>query len=140
MNEIVNKFLLAEDKLMSEIHLRQLGLAHSACGPFTENKERNQKFKETRDSRYIYQDELGKACFQHDMADGDFTGLPRRTASDKTLHNIAKNPNYDGNQRGVTSMVSKFFNKQSSGDAVKNENMPDLQLAEHLYRPINRKF
>ena len=55
MNEIVNKFLLAGDKFMSEIHLRQSGFTDSACGPFTKNKERTQKFKETEDSRYIYQ-------------------------------------------------------------------------------------
>ena len=55
MNEIVNKFLLAGDKFMSEIHLRQSGFTDSACGPFTKNKERTQKFKETEDSGYIYQ-------------------------------------------------------------------------------------
>ena len=64
MNEIVNKFLLARDKFMSEIHLRQSGFTYSACGPFIKNKERIQKFKETMDSRYIYQNELDKACFQ----------------------------------------------------------------------------
>ena len=45
----------ATDKLMSEMHLRQAGYMHSACGPFTKKKERIQKFKETRDSQYIYQ-------------------------------------------------------------------------------------
>ena len=69
------------------------------------NKERIQKFKETGDSRYIYQNELDKACFQHDMAYGDFKYLARRTASDKVLRdkafNIAINPNYDGYQRGL---------------------------------------
>ena len=83
MNEIVNKFLLAGDKFMSEIHLRQPGFTYSACGPFTKNKGRIQKFKEIGDSRYICQNELDKACFQHDMAYGDFKDLQRRTASDK---------------------------------------------------------
>ena len=50
MNEIVNEFLLAGDKFMSEMHLRQLGFTYSACGPFTKNKERIQKFKETGNS------------------------------------------------------------------------------------------
>ena len=48
-------------------------------------KERIQKFKETRDSQYIYQNELDKGCFQHDMAYGDFADLTRRTASDNVL-------------------------------------------------------
>ena len=68
-----------------------------------------QKFKETGDSQYIYQNELDKACFQHDMAYGDFKDLTRITASDKTLRdeafNIAKNPKYDASQRGLASMV-----------------------------------
>ena len=65
MNNIINKFLLAREKFMPEMHLRQPGFIHSACGPFT-------KFKQTGDSRYIYRHELDKACFQHDMAYGDF--------------------------------------------------------------------
>ena len=67
MNEIVNKFLLAGDKFMPAMHLRQPGFTYSACGPFTKNKERIQKFKETVGSRYIYQNELDKACFHHGM-------------------------------------------------------------------------
>ena len=94
MNEIVNKFLLAGDKFMPEMHLRDPGLTYSACGSFTKNKERMKKFKETGDSRYIYQNEIDKACFQHDMAYEDFKDLARRTASDKILRdktfNIAK--------------------------------------------------
>ena len=71
MNKIVNKFLLAGDNLMSEIHLKQPGCTYSACRPFTKNKERIQKFKETGDASYIYKSELDKACFQHDMVYGD---------------------------------------------------------------------
>ena len=63
MNEIVNKFLLAGDKFMPEMHLRQAGFTYSACRPFTKNKERIRKFKETRDSCYIYQNELDKLVF-----------------------------------------------------------------------------
>ena len=76
---------------MLEIHLRQSGFRYSACGPFIKNKERMQKFKETGDSRYIYQNELDKACFQHEMTYGDFKDLTRRTASDKILHDKAFN-------------------------------------------------
>ena len=71
MNDIINKFLLAEDKFMPETHLRQPQFTYSACGTFTKNKERIQKFKETGDSRYIFRNELDNACFQHEMAHGD---------------------------------------------------------------------
>ena len=108
MNEIINKFLLAGDKFVPEMHLKQLGFTYSACSSFAENKERIEKFKETEDSRYIYQNELDKACFQHDMVDGDFKDLNRRTISDKVLRdkafNIAKNSKYDGYQRGLASI------------------------------------
>ena len=110
MNEIVKKFLLAGDKFISEMHLKQPGFSYSACGPFTKNKERIQKIKETGDNSYIYKNELDKACFQRDMAYGDFKDLKRRTVSDKTLRdkafNIAKSPKYDGYQR---VLASKFF-------------------------------
>ena len=82
MNEIVNKFLLAGDKFMPEMHLKQPVYNYSACGPFTKNKERIQKFKEAGDTKYIYKNELDKACFQHDMAYGDFKDLARRTFSE----------------------------------------------------------
>ena len=86
MNKITKKFLLVGDKYMPEMHLRQPGFIYSACGPFSKNKERMQKFKETRDSRYICRNELDKSCFQHDMAYGDFRDLAKRTAADKILH------------------------------------------------------
>ena len=109
MNEIINKFLLTGDKFMPEMHLKQPRFIYSACGPFTKNKERIQKFKETGDTSFIYKNELDKACFQHDMAYGDFKDLARRTASDKVLRdkafNIAKNSKYDGYQRRLASMV-----------------------------------
>ena len=72
MNEIVNKFVLAGDKFMPKMHLRQPGFTYITCVWFTKNKERIEKFKETGDSRYIDQNELDRACFQHDMAYGDF--------------------------------------------------------------------
>ena len=73
-------------------------------------------FKETGDTKYIYKNELDKTCFKHCMAYGDFKDLAKRTASDKVLidkaFNIAKNPEYDGYQRGLASMVYKFFDKK----------------------------
>ena len=119
------------------MHLRQPGFTDSACGPFTKHKERG-------DSRYIYENELDKACFQHDMAYGDFKNLGRRTASDKKLcdkaFNIAKNPKYDGYQRGLASMVYNFFDKKTSGSGIKNKNISNKELAEGLHKPIIRKF
>ena len=96
---------------MREKHLRQPGFIYSACGSFTKNKERIHKFKETGDSRYIYQNKLDKVCFQHDMTYEDFKDLTRRTASDKLLRdkafNIAKNTKYEVHQRGLASMEGK---------------------------------
>ena len=113
MNEIVNKFLLTGDKFMPEMHLKQPGFTYSTCGPFRKNKERIQKFKETRDTSYIYKNELDKACFQNDMAYGDCKDLKRRTFSDNVLRdkafNITKNPKYDGYQSGLAFMVYEFF-------------------------------
>ena len=104
MNDIINNFLLAGDKFMPEMHLRQPRFTYSACGPFTKSKKRIQKFKQTGNSRYIYKNELDKACFQHNMAYGDFKDLKKRTAADKVLRekafNIAKTPKYDGYQKG----------------------------------------
>ena len=94
---------------MPQMHIRQPGFTYSACGPFTKNKERIQKFKVTKDSRHIYQNEVDKACFQHDMAYGDVKGLASRTASNKELRdkefNIVTNAKYTGHQRGFLLMI-----------------------------------
>ena len=152
MNEIVNTFLLAGDKFMIALHLRPPGFTYRVCGQFTKNKERIQKFKETGDSQYIYQKKLDKACFQHDMAYGDFKDLTTWTASDKIFHDkafdIAKNPKYDGYKHGLDPMVYKSFDKKSvslaeksaSGGSVKNQNMSNKELAEELHKPIISKF
>ena len=142
MNEIVNKFLLAGDKFIPEMHLRQPQFLYSACGPFTKNKERIQKFKETGDTSYIYKNELDKPCFQHDMAYRDFKDLPKRTASDKVLRDkafkIASDQKYDGYQRGLASMVYRFLDKKSSGSELANKE--NTQLADELHKPIIREF
>ena len=113
MNETFNKFLLAGDKFMPEMHLRQPEFTYSACGLFIKNKERIQMFKETGDSRCVYQNEPDKACFQHDISCGDFKDLTRRTASGKIFCdqaiNFAKNPKYHGYKRGLASMVYTSF-------------------------------
>ena len=147
MNEIINKFLLAGDKFMPEIHLKQSGFTYSACGPFTKSRERIQKFKETGGTSYIYKHELDKACFQHDMAYGCFKDLTRRIASGKVLRdkafNIAKNPKYDGYQRGLASMDYKFFDKKSKGSGVNIVNIEmkyKEQLVEESHKLIIRNF
>ena len=71
--------MLAGDKFMTEMHLSQPRFTHCACGPFTKSEEKIRRFKETEDSWYIYQNELDKACFQHDMAYGDFKDLSGKT-------------------------------------------------------------
>ena len=139
MNNIVNKFLLARDKFMREMNLRQSGFTFSACGPFTKNKERIQKLKAPRDSRYIYQNEWDKACFQHERAYRNFEDLTRRSAFDKILRdkafNIAKNTKYDGYRRGLGLMVYKVFDKKTSGRGIKNEIISNKELAEVLHKP-----
>ena len=80
------------------------------------------------------------ACFQHDMAYGDFKDIARRTASDNIFinkaFNIATNPKYDGYQRGLVSMFYKFFDKKSKGSGVNIEVKHNEQLAEELHKPI----
>ena len=136
------------------MHLKQPGYTYSACGPFTKNIERIRKFKEAGDTNYIYKKELDKACFQQDMAYGDFKDLKRRTASDKVLRNrafnIAKNRKYDRYQRGLASMAYKFFDKKLTGSGVaklankfaveNNKTKQNIQLAEELHKSIIRNF
>ena len=138
INDIINKFLLPGDTFMPEMHLRQPQFSYSACRPFTKNKKRMQKFKETGDSRYIYRNELDEACFQHDLAYGDFKNLSKRTAVGKAF-NIAKDPKYDGYQRGVASMVYNFLDKKTAVSGTKA--MPqNEQLTKELHKPIIRKL
>ena len=122
MNDIINKFLLAGDKFLSEMHLKQPGFTYSAGGPFTKNRQRMQKFMETGDTRYIYRNELDKVCF------GDLW-LIETIETKKEEHNqikskikafkISSNLKYDGHQRGLSSMVYKIFGKKSKGAGIK---------------------
>ena len=133
MNNIINKFLLAGEKFMPEMHLRQPRFVY---GPFTRHKERIKEFKCTGDTRYIYRNELDKACFQHDSAYADHKDLINRTKSDKVLrdkaYDIASNPEYDGYQRGLASMVYKFFDKKSMGSGIASSSI----LADELHKPV----
>ena len=162
MNNVINKFLLAGDKFMPEMHLRQPQFVYSACGPFTRHKERIKEFKRTGDACYIYRNELDKACFQHDSAYADHKDLINRTEADKVLrdkaYDIASNPEYDGYQRGLASMVYKFFDKKSTAEPsslersslertgsgfkkLKNTTKSSSSiLANELHKPIIKKF
>ena len=144
---------------MPEMHLKQPSFTYSTCGPFTKIKERMEKFMQTGNINFIYKNELDKACFQHDMAYGLTKNLVERTQSDNILKDkafkIAIDPNYDGYQRGLASMVYKFFDKKStslnksaslnkfskrSGVGNKSANEPNYQLANELHKPIIKKF
>ena len=122
MNEILNTFLLVGDKLVPKMHLKQPGFSYSACGPFAKNKEKIEKFMQTGNTDFIYKNELDKACFQRDMAYDKSKDLVKRTQSDKVLKDkafkIANNPNYDGYQRELASMVYKFFDKKSKRSGI----------------------
>ena len=97
MTNVINKFLLAGDEFMPELHLRQPQFVY-ACGPFTRHKEIIKKFKQTGDTRYIYRNELDKAFFQHDAAYTKYKDVENRLISDQKLKNsaydIASNPKY----------------------------------------------
>ena len=144
MNAIVNKFLLPGNTFVPEMHLKQPDFTYSACGPFTKNKERFEKFMQTGNINFIYKNELDKTFFQNDVAYGKSKDLPKRTPSDKVLRDkafkIASNPKYDGYQRGLASIVHKFFDKKSaslnkySGSGIVNE--PNWQLANELHKSI----
>ena len=142
MNEIINKFLLVGDKFMPEMHLRQPGFIYSACGPLTKNKERIEKFMKSGSTDFIYNNELDKACFQHDMAYGKSRDLVKRTQSDKVLRHktfkIASELKYDGYQRRLASMGYNFFDKKSKGSDITNEF--NYQLANELNKPIIKEF
>ena len=141
MNEIVNKLLLVGDKFIPELHLEQPGFTSSACCSSTKNKERIEKFMQAGNIDFIYKNELDKACFQHDMAYCKSKDLAKRTQSDKVLRdkafNIASDPKYHGYQRGLASMVYKFFDKRSSWSGVDAET--NYQLASELHEQIIKK-
>ena len=158
MNNIINRFLLADDKFMPEMHLKQPQFVYSACGPFTRQEERIKKFKQIGDTRYVYRNELDKACFRQDSAYADHKDLINRTKSDKVLrdkaYDIASNPEYDGYQRSLASMVYKYFDKKATAepsakhvmgsgikkDPTKSAARSSLILADELHKLVIKKF
>ena len=107
----------------------------------------------TGNTKYIYKNDLDKACFQHDMACGKYKDLTKRTQSGKGLRDkafeIRSNPEYDGYQRGLSSIIFKFFDKKyaagsgvatlTNKSAIKSMSN-QLQLADELHKPIIRKL
>ena len=141
MDEIVNKFLLVGNKFTPEMHLKQPGFTYSVCGLFSKNKERIEKFMQTWNIDFVKKNEFDKTCFQHDMTYGKSKDLAKRTQLDKVLRDkafaIASDPKYDGYQRGLASIVYKFFDKKSSESGIADE--PNYQLANELHKAIIRK-
>ena len=131
---------------MPQMHLKQLGFSYSACGPFTKKKEIIQKFKETGDTKYIYRNELNKACFQHNIAYGDFKDLAIITASDKVLIILLKIQDMMDIKKELLLWFRRFFDKKpislvDTSTAVSGVNTPqNKQLAEELHKPIIRNF
>ena len=127
---------------MPEMHLKQPGFTYSACGLFTKNKQRIEKLMQTGNTNFIYINELGKACFQYDMAFGKSKDLVKRTKWDKVFKNkaftIASNPKYEGYQRGLTSMIYNFFDKKSNGSGIAKES--NYQLENEFHKPIIKNF
>ena len=166
MNIIIYKFLLAGDKFMPEMHLRQPQFVYSACDPFTRHKERIKEFKRTGHTRLLYRNELDKACFKHDAAYAKYKDVENRFISDQKLkhsaYGIASNPKYDGYQRGLASMVYEIFDSKvapldkktmSRKGNAKHTAKPsflehsslertenDKVLAEELHKPVIKKF
>ena len=126
---------------MPELHLIDpIVKKYSACGPFTKHTQRIQDFLNTGNLSYIYKTDLDRACFQHDMAYHKFKDLEKRTQSDIVLKNkaleITSNPTYNGYERGLASIVYKFFDKKSKGSGLKE----NQQLANEFHKPTIRKF
>ena len=139
MKNIINKFLLAGDKFMPEMHLRQPQFVYSACDPFTRHKERIKEFKRTGDTRLLYRNELDKACFKHDAAYAKYKDVENRLISDQKLKNsaydISSNPKYDGYQRGLASMVYNFFGSKIAPLDKKTGKGNAKHMAKHTAKP-----
>ena len=127
------------DKFMPEMHLKQTGFNYSACGPFTKYCKRIQKFKEAGNLKYLYRNELGKACFAHDAAYSDSKDLAKKATWDKILtdraYEIARNHKYHGYQRVFASMIYKIFDEKTGLEVSVNE-----ELAEELHKPVIKKI
>ena len=140
MNETINKFLLAGDKLMPEMHLRQPGFTYSACGPFTKNKERIKNLK-----KQVIQDIFIKTNFIKLVFKIIWLMEILKIYLEERLlircymikHLILLKIQ---SMLGFTSMAYTFFDKNTSGGVIKSEIMSNKELAKELHKLIIRKF
>ena len=124
---------------MPELHFKETRITYSACRPFTKHCERVQRFRETDNLKYLYRNELDKACFVHHAAYSDSKDVAKRTISDKILkdktYEIARNYNYNGYQNVLASTVYKFFDKKTEWGIIVNK-----PRVEELYKPVIKKI
>ena len=135
--DIINRFLLIEDKYMPEMHLSDHKVKkYSACGPFTRHQQRI--YERWKIESYC-KNRLDAACFQHGSAYNKYKDSLSRKKSDVVLKNkalkIATDPKVNGYQRGLASMVYRFFNERTKGSGINNS-----QLAEELHKPFIKNF
>ena len=127
---------------MSEMHLWDLtAKEYSACGPFTRHKQIINDFIKDGKLSHILKNRLDAVCFQHDSAYAKYKDRLNRKKSDIVLRNkalkIAMDPKVDGCQRGLASVVYKFFNERTKGLGLKNSLNNEI-LANELHKPINQ--
>ena len=132
MNKVTNKLLLTLDKIMPELNLKQSDLLTVLVDHFLNIAKEFRNLEKKSNLKYLYRNELDKACFVHDAAYFDSKDLAIRTISDKILedgaYEITRNCKYDGYQRVLASMVCKFFyNKSGSGISVEEQLAQELQ-------------
>ena len=144
---IINRFLLIGDKYMPEMHLWDPKVKkYSACGPFTRHQKRIDMFMKDGRLSHILKNRLDAACFQHDSSYAKYKDRANRRQPDIVLKNkalkIATNPRVNGYQRGLASMVYKFFNERAKGSGINNKGnlLVNSQLAEDLHKPIIKNF
>ena len=146
-SDIINKFLLVGDKFMTEMHLwDSKAKKYSACGPFTRHQKRIDMFMKYERISHILKNRLDAACFQHDSTCAKYKDRLNRKQSDIVLNNkalkIATDPRVNGYQKGLASMVYKFFNERTKRSGINNTGnlLVNLQLAEELHKPIIKIF
>ena len=127
---------------MPKMHLKQPRFTNRPCQPFTKNKETILKFNEILNTKYIYRNELDKACFKHDMAYGDFKEWSKGSVSDKFLRNkafnIAKNTKHNGYQRRLVSMVFNFVLIKIPQIVVLKKKLNKWAISWTIIRKINQ--
>ena len=146
-NDIINEFLLIGDKFMPEMHLWHPKVKnYYACCPFTRHQKRIDIFMKDERLSHILKNRLDAACFQHDSAYAKYKDRLNRKQSDIVLKNkalkFATDPRVNGYQRGLASMVYKFFHKRTKGSGINLQanSLNNEILAEELHKSIIGNF